>query len=848
MPGALVGALRVTLGIDTAAFEEGLGIAQKRLNAAGKKMAAVGDQMAAVGSNLSVAVTAPLLAAGAAAIKGAQDQAQAMAQVNAALESMGPVAGRTAEQLLKASDALELRSLYDGDEILSKVTANMLTFGNVTGDTFDRAQQAVIDLSTRMGTDLQAATIMVGKALNDPKNGLAALGKTGALTKEWVKENKGLIASLVDTGRTAEAQAMILAALEKQYRGSAEAAADTDPWRKAEVAFGQAGDKIGEALLPAITKVADFAARLATAFTNLSPETQSLVLGFAGVAAVVGPVLVVLGTLVSSISALMAVFAPLEALIGAGGLGAAFTALGAAIAPFLLPIAAVAAVGALIYANWDKIAPVIEEFGAKFSAALGPKLQSLIETVKTTLTELWNGPFGAAIRVVIGVLGEMQAAYLSVFGEVIIRIVSALISFLDAQFKIIGDIFNIVIKLLSGDFAGAWEAMKSLIGNVITGVINILNSLAPGAIKAVSDMVNGVRQWVVNRLSAIWDTVIERIEAVKRAFFLLYDAVVGNSYVPDMVDEIGQNMARLEKLMVDPAKAATTATKNAFRDLTGEVSGLLDTLFPVQAQIRSVLADLALLDKARTKGLVSGDTFDAARDKLLTEKFALQNELNPLPVLVAQQMQPFKIALIELEQVLIQLPQAASDAEIALTELGNRLGNDIMAGLADILSGRGGFKEVISDLFSRFLEDIIGSVLRGLETQAFGDGGLGGALGGLFGSIFGGAPGFALGGSFTVGGRPGRDANLVAFRATRGETVEISRSEADAASRGGVGIAMGGAPVVNITNNIDASGADPAAIARLNSKLDQMNNDLPGEILRTVQDASDRRMINLGAR
>ena len=37
MDGSLIGALRVTLGIDTAVFEEGLGIAQKRLNAAGKR-------------------------------------------------------------------------------------------------------------------------------------------------------------------------------------------------------------------------------------------------------------------------------------------------------------------------------------------------------------------------------------------------------------------------------------------------------------------------------------------------------------------------------------------------------------------------------------------------------------------------------------------------------------------------------------------------------------------------------------------------------------------------------------------------------------------------------------------
>ncbi|NJM51087.1 MAG: hypothetical protein HC843_09595 [Sphingomonadales bacterium] len=226
MDGSLIGALRVTLGIDTAVFEEGLGIAQKRLNAAGKRFQQVGQQMSDIGKTLSVAVTAPILAAGAAAVQGAQMQAQAMAQVNAALASMGDGAGRTADQLLKASDALELNSLFDGDEILSKVTANLLTFGNVADEQFDRAQQAAVDLATRMGTDLQSATVMIGKALNDPIKGISALRRVGIQLSE---SQEGLIRSMVATGDTAGAQSIILGELERQFGGAAKAAADTSP-------------------------------------------------------------------------------------------------------------------------------------------------------------------------------------------------------------------------------------------------------------------------------------------------------------------------------------------------------------------------------------------------------------------------------------------------------------------------------------------------------------------------------------------------------------------------------------------------------------------------------------------
>jgi tape measure domain-containing protein len=44
---------------------------------------------------------------------------------------------------------------------------------------------------------------------------------------------------------------------------------------------------------------------------------------------------------------------------------------------------------------------------------------------------------------------------------------------------------------------------------------------------------------------------------------------------------------------------------------------------------------------------------------------------------------------------------------------------------------------------------------------------------------------FATGGSFIVGGRPGTDANLIAFRATRGERVSVETPEQQRAGRGG---------------------------------------------------------------
>src|SRR3546814_17353600 len=67
----------------------------------------------------------------------------------------------------------------------------------------------------------------------------------------------------------------------------------------------------------------------------------------------------------------------------------------------------------------------------------------------------------------------------------------------------------------------------------------------------------GVKKRIADHLVDILNGVLHPIETVKNAFFKLYDAVVGHSYIPDMVTAIGQHMARLDALMVDPARDAT---------------------------------------------------------------------------------------------------------------------------------------------------------------------------------------------------------------------------------------------------------------------------------------------------
>ena len=96
-------------------------------------------------------------------------------------------------------------------------------------------------------------------------------------------------------------------------------------------------------------------------------------------------------------------------------------------------------------------------------------------------------------------------------------------------------------------------------------------------------MVREVGNWLGDKLDAVWKHVTDKIAIVRAGFFGLYDAVVGHSYIPDMVDGIEAEMARLDSVMVDPAARATAKTSEAFRAMAGEIRAVLDRLFPAQA-------------------------------------------------------------------------------------------------------------------------------------------------------------------------------------------------------------------------------------------------------------------------
>ena len=134
--------------------------------------------------------------------------------------------------------------------------------------------------------------------------------------------------------------------------------------------------------------------------------------------------------------------------------------------------------------------------------------------------------------------------------------------------------------------------------------------------------------------------------------------------------------------------------------------------------------------------------------------------------------------------------QAASTAAGSVQQLPGIFGafqgglSGIFGGLQNGLGGLfGGFGQALSGLFGNLLSGL-GNIFSSIFGGG-GGGGFGGFLTSLIGGIFGGGGlGFATGGGFNVGGGGGVDSQLVAFRASPGERVEVKRPGQDSQDGG----------------------------------------------------------------
>lgn len=149
-------------------------------------------------------------------------------------------------------------------------------------------------------------------------------------------------------------------------------------------AFETLSIQLGNILIPIIRDAAVRLQELVERFGKLSPDTQRLILAFAGIAAAIGPVLVVTGLLVSSVGSIAGALGTVSlAVASAGGmmaiLGTAFTAL---TGPIGLTVAGLAGIGigvGLLVKHFNESSIEIENWEGKVSESTAKAVGSFME-------------------------------------------------------------------------------------------------------------------------------------------------------------------------------------------------------------------------------------------------------------------------------------------------------------------------------------------------------------------------------------------------------------------------------------------------------------------------------------
>jgi hypothetical protein len=252
MASLLLDELVVRVTADTKKYEKNLLKAKKVTKSASAGMISSVSKLRTAFTTLGFVVGG--LGLGRAILKlnaSYEKQRRVIAQTNQVIKSTGGAAGITADQIAKLSAELQKVTNF-GDEATQSAANLLLTFNKINKNVFPRTLKLVLDLSEAFQQDLKSSAIQLGKALQDPIVGMSALRRVGLTFTEAQKEQ---VKVFVETNKLAKAQILILRELESQVGGTSKAL--VDPIKQMQNAVGDAAEKIGEELNPALRDFAD---------------------------------------------------------------------------------------------------------------------------------------------------------------------------------------------------------------------------------------------------------------------------------------------------------------------------------------------------------------------------------------------------------------------------------------------------------------------------------------------------------------------------------------------------------------------------------------------------------------
>lgn len=478
-----------------------------KLEKVNKSLQKTGAKMTSLGKSLSIGLSLPIIAIGAASVKAASDAEETFSKFDTVFRD---VKGSAEEsfKVLREQYGLSSRA---SKQLLSD-TGDLLTgFGFSQGAALGlstEVQKLAVDLAsfTNYSGGAEGASQALTKALLGERESLKALGI--AISEEDVKKQMAINATkglIFETERQAKAQATLDLAIQQSGNAIGDYARTQDGFanqmRLMRARFEDISVEIGQVFLPVLTKIVGAVTGVVNWFSNLDAGVKKTIVIVGAIVAAIGPLLVGLGFLMTTILPALKV---------------GFTVLTAVMSPLTLKILAVTAVvGGLILITkgiidswdtikayfstlWDKIklffikgvANTLEVFN-KFTSAIGLDFSETVNSLKADAAEMQTALDAQPIITLGDVFSDIGSSIMNTFTSTKDAIVGAMGTSKDAIDEVVVAAGNL------GGIGGAKKQDRSGVGPAIDGpsVANPFGDLSiqlPEQMKGITDQLAAV--------------------------------------------------------------------------------------------------------------------------------------------------------------------------------------------------------------------------------------------------------------------------------------------------------------------------------------------------------------------
>lgn len=347
--------------------------------------------------------------------------------------------------------------------------------------------------------------------------------------------------------------------------------------------------KLGDIVIPYVQQFVEGLTGLVDKFTALDPETQAFILKIAGIAAIVGPVILVIGSLVSALGGIIAAFGNIASKFG--GAKSAVEAVGDA----AKGAAGGASKGAASFGNLAGQGVKLVAAGASFlmvaagidmiaSAAIS--VASAGPGAAAAFVLLAAGGVGlAAALVAIGGASTATAAGLLALGASVALVtggIALLVAAIgDAMSKVLNAFAN-VIESVGSAAQDAGEGFERL-SNAVINLVNNTGALDLAA--TFTAVAAGIDQ--INASAAGTTQASEAVSSFAQAFTTAFSVKI-KSAITDFNTNMSSASTKLNATMAQMTSSINTMANNSKASLTIFVNNVKSSFDQVRAEIKAL--------------------------------------------------------------------------------------------------------------------------------------------------------------------------------------------------------------------------------------------------------------------